>query len=64
TKSSEDGSEPTPEATPHVAICTSTRVFEKDIGDKYEKLQMKVINLKEENVMLMSTILDIQDQLT
>ncbi|KAA0055007.1 uncharacterized protein E6C27_scaffold43052G001590 [Cucumis melo var. makuwa] len=36
-------------ATPNVATCTSTHVFEKDIGDKYEKLQTKVINLKEEN---------------
>ena len=44
-------------ATLNVATCTSTRVFEKDIGDKYEKLQTEVINLKEENVMLKSTIL-------
>uniref|UniRef100_A0A9I9E9H3 Uncharacterized protein n=1 Tax=Cucumis melo TaxID=3656 RepID=A0A9I9E9H3_CUCME len=37
---------------------TSTCVFEKDIGDKYEKLQANGINLKKENVMLKSTISD------
>lgn len=38
---------------PNVATCgTSTYVFEKNIGDKYEKLQVEVKNLKKKNVML------------
>ena len=51
-------------ATLNIATCGSNCMFEKYIGDKYEKLQADVTNLKKENVMLKLIILGFQDQLT